>query len=458
MEVTRIVSSSFIVAMPTTKDVAAPLSLFDHPSSASGVSWEPVIGDDPYARHRRAILLEPDGSPWVHGNLFLLHLLKIKSHQASTDVQKAAALQMVRNVLTELKIDYLSDQKFKSKRPTYAIKEYFIKQTKSGMKVKYANRIIGVMVEFYEWLKDYTNHKFKWPLFIKKKYMSHHTDEAGYQFSVEKITTDLYIKETDTGEIDKQYIQDGGKLRPLNTHEQKELINALMGIGNIEMTLAFLIALKTGARMLTVFTLKTDILRDHDVEDTDELPVLIGKESNISNKNNKRMVIYIPGWIHNRLRTYISSPRAARRKILNHMNNASDQFIFLTRQGNPYYIGQKDADFLKYPDPPSGRSVRKFISSQLHPQLEKKGSKLRMSFHDLRATFGMNYARAAVNELELGRISKSGLLNELKQRMGHASIKTTMLYLDYDFAEKYDFKIQEEWETSLMTDGDFMKD
>lgn len=50
-----------------------------------------------------------------------------------------------------------------------------------------------------------------------------------------------------------EYIDDSGKLRPLPKDEQVALIQALKAIGNTEMTLAFFLALATGARLHTAF-------------------------------------------------------------------------------------------------------------------------------------------------------------------------------------------------------------
>lgn len=456
MEITKIVKNSFVVAQPTTLDVAAPLTLFGYPSNAEGVSWEPTIGDDPYTKHRRAILLEPDGSPWAHGNMFLLHLLKTETHEPSTDIGIAGDLQKVRNILFELDISYTADIKIKSKRPTYQVKTYFSQQIKDGLDRKYANRIIGVMVSFYNWLLKYTSIKFTYPLFLEKTYTSFYVDDAGFQYGIRRTTTDLMIKELNQEEIDKRYIIDGGKLQPLNLNQQKELIEALFKIGNTEMTLAFLIAMKTGARIMTVFTLRAEILRECEVEDDEEVPIKIGRNTNVSNKAGKQMVIYIPGWLHNRIKTYYECPRAVARRRLTSDCLPAEQYIFLTRTGNPYYIGHNDKRLLTYSSPPAGQSVRKFIAVQLIPALKEMKSELRLSFHDLRATFGMNYVRHGLDKIDNGKYSKSSLLNDLRQRMGHSKITTTMLYLDYDFADKRDFKIQEEWELSLINGRSFI--
>jgi integrase len=442
------------VAQPTTRPVAAPLSLFDYPSDISGVNWEPEVGDDPYKKHKRAILLEADGSPWIHGNLFLLHVLKNNVHHPSTDIKKAEYLQEFRNILNKLKIDYLSDSKLKSKRPTYALKTELANKVKNGFSRKHANMIVGAVVEFYDWLKAYTIHTFSYPLYKKKVFISYYTDEAGFQYSKTNTTTDLTIKKIDTNEIDKIYIKDGGRLKPINLTEQKELITALNLMGNTEMTLSFLLGIKTGARIMTIFTLRASFLRQYDVEDEAEIPVVIGGDSKVLNKGGKKMVIFIPGWIHNRIRIYYNSKRAVARRRLNNCTDPESQYIFLTRTGNPYYIGEKDESFLSYSEPPAGQAVRKFISVQLLPKLLEIGSNLTLSFHDLRATFGMNYVRHGINQIELGKLSKSGLLNNLRQRMGHSSIATTMIYLDYDFADKHEIKIQEEWELSLINNTD----
>ena len=59
-----------------------------------------------------------------------------------------------------------------------------------------------------------------------------------------------------------EYINDSGKLRPLPKDEQQALVESLKRIANTEMTLAFIFALTTGARLQTVFTLR----RKHFIE------------------------------------------------------------------------------------------------------------------------------------------------------------------------------------------------
>ena len=46
-----------------------------------------------------------------------------------------------------------------------------------------------------------------------------------------------------------EHINDGGKLRPLPKDEQQALVESLKRIANTEITLAFLFALTTGARL-----------------------------------------------------------------------------------------------------------------------------------------------------------------------------------------------------------------
>jgi len=112
-------------------------------------------------------------------------------------------------------------------------------------------------------------------------------------------------------------------------------------------------------------------------------------------------------------------------------------------------MGQTDPDRLNQREPPRGGSVRKFISEKLRPYLESKGHHISFSFHDLRASFGMNLVREGIRDIEQGRESMDSLLHYVMTRMGHSRISTTMQYLNHDFARAPAYRAQEQWEKEV---------
>ncbi|MDZ7901136.1 MAG: hypothetical protein U5L01_00695 [Rheinheimera sp.] len=94
-----------------------------------------------------------------------------------------------------------------------------------------------------------------------------------------------------------EHIVDGGKLRPLSKIEQENLVKALIDIGNPEMTIAFLIALTSGARIQTVFTLRLKHIIELNTNDFGEIPISVGMGTGVDTKFQKKMSIYLPTWL-----------------------------------------------------------------------------------------------------------------------------------------------------------------
>ncbi|HBO4309900.1 TPA: site-specific integrase [Pseudomonas aeruginosa] len=450
--ISKVVCSKFRLAVPTTR--LPNIEPYNKTQLASGetLCWCPSPFSENHTSTRFPILLEEDGSPWIDGNLYLLYRLKTNP-EIDPDTLKSIANDLIefRTILKSESTCYTHDSYYKSKRPTYIVKRVLKSRVDSGKSVNSANRIISHITEFYRWLIHYERANFRHELFLEKSRLIPFEDEYGLQKFIKSRSTDLTLKQRTQNGVRENTIDDGGKLRPLPPTEISLILKALSEIGNPEMSLAFQIALTTGARIQTVFTLRLGLIKENNVDNNESIPVVVGGGTLTDTKRDKRYTLYIPGWLHNRIREYSQHSRAVDRRNIakNHLGHTCNQYIFLTRSGSPYYIHRRDAQIQDYEHPPKGEAVRKFISRELLPLLRLNKSNFKFSFHDLRATFGMTLIRAGLTRIELGKESKDNLLNYVKERMGHSSIRTTLLYLNYDFRNAISEKAQEDWEIHI---------
>ncbi|MGP5360083.1 hypothetical protein ACTXL1_04610, partial [Psychrobacter celer] len=121
--------------------------------------------------------------------------------------------------------------------------------------------------------------------------------------------------------------------------------------------------------------------------------------------------------------------------------NTDDNYVFLTRTGNPYLTAEREIIDRNRNNPKpvwnteapvmvpkNGQSLRnelkKFISKvqKFEPSLQN------FSFHDLRATYGMNIVR----NLRAKEYPDSKIFDHVRQRLNHRSLTTTEAYLKFD--------------------------
>ncbi|MGQ5675283.1 hypothetical protein ACUJ4Z_14945, partial [Lacticaseibacillus paracasei] len=88
-------------------------------------------------------------------------------------------------------------------------------------------------------------------------------------------------------------------------------------------------------------------------------PIYAGEGYLVDTKYGKRQNIQVPGWVHNRLFTYLQSERYQSRRNQALERDESEQYVFLSRTGKPLYVSALDKD--KYKNHEKGSAVRKFI-------------------------------------------------------------------------------------------------
>ncbi|AMQ82402.2 site-specific integrase [Pseudomonas glycinae] len=399
------------------------------------VSW---LGEElPEYTHYPALLMS-DGAPWHHGNLYLLSKIEASHHNGTVDAQTlmtiARELRLFMAEMNDAGLNYLEFPTRKLRRPTYYYAALLNRKVDAGeMGESTKEKKLGCVFGFYTWLRrqhDFSPENSLWDETTK---IVSYLDDKGFEH--QKVITKNSLrgsKSTIAKSSEDGTINDGGVLRPHTRKEQLNLINCLLQTGNTELQLMCLISLISGGRIQTVLTLRTHhIRRDAKENGTRKFALPVGRGTGIDTKKSKRHVLYIPEWLHYRLAVYIDSPRYLMRKNKASASVQENDYIFITNDGIPYYSAKDDAATADYTNIPKGDALRQTIRRELQPLLDQCPTPFKFRFHDLRATFGMNYAEdlwARINKDELSFISA---LNNLKDRMGHSKIETTLLYLNY---------------------------
>lgn len=386
------------------------------------------------------IVLDSFGVPWAEANVYILNRLEgVTDPVMTTYTCIADDLASYRRFLDNEGIDWLSFPTHKLARPTYRFNGHLKFAVAAGdISISSARRQMGTVIKFYRTLineKVFTPDNQPWKesdVYIDFK------DSRGFTREKKIITTDVSIKGLKQHDPYDGCIDDGGKLRPLPLEEQEWLVDALVALGNTEMTLIHLMGILTGARIQTVLTFQVKhVSVDRDCDPYGNVRIPVGPGTGIDTKNNKQLVLHVPDWFYKILHNYSHSPRAKKRRKRAAGGDHEGQYLFLSVRGAPLYQNKEnmqtfDADsHLRHVK--SGQGVRQFITERVIPFIREKHSnpKFKYQFHDTRATAGMNWTDHQLKLVEQGKATLHEAREFVKTRMGHESSATTDRYLQY---------------------------
>lgn len=283
------------------------------------------------------------------------------------------------------------------------------------------------------------------------------TNRVGLVRSTQIITNDLRIKSSRHQNPPLGRLRDGGSLRPLNPEEQQIIFDGFRkNYASIELELMIRIALEAGARQQTVCTLSIGCIRQahSELEATSSMThvVINGGQRHKADTKGSRLnrLIFRRELIHD-LMAYIDCERPEDRRLLDNSfyGDSSENYVFLTRDGNPYYTAQREildrqdpkvAWNIKTPMmvPKNGQSLRNELGRFI-PRIQKTEPDFKaFTFHDLRATMGMNIVRS----MRANGYPDSKIFDHVRQRLNHSNFKTTEGYLNFDseLSEFYDIQ------------------
>lgn len=403
------------------------------------------------------VIVDNDGVQWLDASLFLFWKVEQNPHiDNKTLLSIASALKDFKEFCEMEEIDYLRAPR-KIQRPPWLYRVYLLEKVEEeALSFSTLRGRMSAVAAFYQWLMEIRGVKFKYKMWKLEKLQVNYVDDYGVSHSKYVESKDLVrVPSGAVNQEEEGCIYDEGRLKPLTSNEQYALIDALNELENPEMLLGFYVALLTGARMQTVFTLRLRQFENKTLSENGEVKVRVGPGTLCDTKGNRVYYLYFPEWLFEQIKVYMQSVRAKhRREKASQFKNERDQYVFLTKLGRPYYLSKSDPYRKEYRNPPSGSSVRQFLYVALHDYMEKKGIKLNFSFHDLRATFAVNYLFGSANlsDMEIGPDDVIGLrsrLNGLRQRMGHKSLTVTERYLKFRDAARERSRVQTRFEEEM---------
>jgi len=396
------------------------------------------------------VVLDRDAVPWSLGTLYLLSQLEAETAPAMTTYQSRAddlgAYKEWLDTQSHLDDVMFHFPKIKLRRATYRYRGHLQLLIQAGeVAPATAKRRMGTVIAFYRWLIQNNYFAPEYPPWEERQFQLAFKTGDGRAMSRKVVSTDVNIRAPKSEDPFAGTIQDGGKLRPLLGKEQNWVLDATKAKGNTECYLIQLFMLVTGARIQTACTLRlrhiahiTPRYSKALTGDGEIFTLKAGPGTGIDTKNNKNGVLQVPRPIYELLRTYALSERVKmrlRRFVTKHGVHP-DPYLFLTQQGNPYYVAKAEALHFN-PDldrrhVKTGQPVRQFIKEHVIPYIREHHDKnFHYRIHDLRASFGMNTNERLMGLVQKGTITLSRARMILKDLLWHESFATTDLYLEY---------------------------
>jgi integrase len=411
------------------------------------------------------VIIQGNGEPWIAGNLYLTTKLQHESGYESRTFRGIAdhLLDYLRFLESE-NLDYLYFPKNDRLKVTFRYKQRLI-ELRDNAKISptTARARINAIVNFYrgiiEWNIIDKNQITNSPFDDVIKHIRI-TSEVGTE-NTHMIRSHSLAIRSSAKQKQTDYISDGGDLRPLTVPEQESVLKALLESSR-EYQLMFYFALFTGARVQTVGTLRIKHLAGK-LDSNGYLRLPIGSGTLIDTKRGKQMVLLVAGWLVKDLLIYSRSSEAKKRRERSFYGDIEDNYIFLSKNGIPYYTSKKemhdrqDRDVSKYAhindrakevSIQDGSALRQHIREILLQRIRTITPNFQnFTFHDLRATFGMNLLESQLQHL--GTQSITGAVEYVQQRLGHSNKATTMQYLNYKSRLEWKASVQSRFESKL---------
>ena len=416
--------------------------------------------------------LEPNDEPWMYGNLFVRHLLDKKSKigekiNFKTIDKYAQSIKLFMNYCESSSINYLESES-RIRSPISRYKKHLLDERSLGnLSTSTLKGRLGYIVAFYRYLVVSLKLKFNacpWGEDVKGTHLyvgyGHSSTNEYTSSSIQKVPS------TNLNSMEKTFegcLNDGGEeLRPLSDDETRIVFDALKEIGNVEMLLAHLIILATGARTQTIFTLRQCHFEKKYEDQTllnNEVILKAGNGELIDSKSGNRFTIRMPIDVYHMVQAYIKSSNAQGRykKSKFQFPNSAHQYVFLTSHGNPYYMANDDFNKIQHKNPPMGGTLRTFISSELKPKMAELGfinPQGKFKFHNLRATFGLGVLNSYLKSLPGGLpsgLARDRAMSHVKKYMNHKQMTTTELYLDFRTNSKIGQEVGSKWNQYLIS-------
>lgn len=428
-----------------------------------------ISPESPASATERAVfnmpfLFNQDGLPWQEANSYLLSLVenKVQRLRPTDEIRRRASRILHYKIFCELNaIDWLNfDGKRKIYRPTY---RYFRSLIDSGEKSpQVINQYTGAVYNFYSYVSRH------WHPIDLERVDSVQKNTLLVKSSRGHILLDVnkrsQTKKTGgVSQVALGFVRDEGEnLRPLTSLELNELLEIIKGDNwSQQERLIIGIALATGARKQSVLTLRLkhlNLMKEFGARKNGDYRLHVGPGTSVDTKYNKKQVLYFPGELVNKLMVYAQSKisRERREKFISSykrqypslvLPDEGDQYLFLSEQGNCFYMSRDDFRYPYVRSCPSGQvtdNIKKKIIEGASGNFPKD-----FCFHWLRATFGLQYYNSLLPLVQEGIIKYHEVMLMVQKRMHHENQETTENYLKLFSGSEDRIIAQEAYESLL---------
>ena len=416
---------------------------------------------DNFKAEKFPTLLKSNGETWQIASIYFQELLITETKDPTTIISRAYHLLNYLRFLEENSLDFEVFPFEEEKRPTFLYFKYLNDQIDSGTySDTYASESMRNVIKLYKFCIEYKLFSDQIKGRAYKTLLTRITQKSqfGDRQTREVETTNLAIKVKSTT-VTSDEIVDGGRLHPLTVAEQK-ILDKYLKKAPIELYLMCSFALHTGARLQTVCTLKKqhilDLKRNSKINSNDNT-YSISVGGTIDTKDGAKYTLRIPVRVVENLWNYVHSEEWMARAELSFYGVSASNYVFLSRYGNPFYtsraekvLRKNDESLDKKYSLQTGGAVRELLR-KLQNEMKINNEEIRhFSFHDFRATFGLNMLR---NLLKHNCAPDQAMLY-LKQRMGHKDVETTHLYMQYAGYEELSLDTNQAFENMLYEDID----
>ncbi len=464
-----------LVFIPNLRDAFASLHVHEAPLGAAGLALEGANTKVIYqvsefsAGNDRDLfnfpfLCQANGDPWHEANAYLLSLMRDKApkNRRTDDVRRRAS-KLLDYLLfcEETNLDWLDFSGARpSHRPTY---KYFYRLINDGRRSNAViNQYTAAVYHFYKYVSE---HWYELDMnrvdTIKQVRLIVQSPKGARVIDAEKRSQTRRVPANSAVPIGFVR-EDGEDLRPLSNIELggfMETIKSEKEWSTVERLILFA-SLMTGARKQTVLTMRLRNLKNF--QEDRLLPegaykLHAGPGTGIDTKNDKAQTLYFPKQLAEELITLANSPmmRSRREKLRVQLQenypgmsiDEEDMYIFLSNQGNCYYMAKTDPRYTVVKSPQTGQvtdTIKRKLLQKASSQFPKD-----FSYHWLRATFAYQLYQRLQRLVKEGGMQPGEDIDFIQKRLHHESRETTENYLKLFKMTHEKVIAQEAWESKL---------
>lgn len=382
-------------------------------------------------------------------------------------------------------------------RPTYAYLDYL--KELPGLAASSKNNRIAIVRSFYEFLER--THRL--PGACQGRYQLtsssrlNFESSSGARLTKSVRTSDLKIPNGSASATPtlSGHVLDGCAVRPLSAPELRLARRVLADVSNPVFRICSFLALNCGARLQTLLTIR----RSDAQQITKHLRVTrtafhlkIGGDSLVMAKGGRPNVLYVPcdademivpyddvsgaqRSIAEIISAYESSEQANdrfelanrwRRDNSAQLQDPLSEYLFLGRNGRPYYLDNVDPLNLLRRSPRVGGSFKSSFEKTVNPAIRREAkaaglddlARHGVGIHDLRGTFAEQSLVRSISALVRSGVSRVRAeelaVRRVQRLLGHAQVETTYRYLVFRQERDGLIKVNDDYSSSIFGDSD----